>query len=124
MSPHLPPPHRVRPTFHYHGREDDSVAPASDTVSQLIIVGQIVCQHFEAADLLQLLSSRHHHGAKGEIKRYECLGLQYLAPKIRIYCDGFPAHCERARISKAVEAVDQSYFGIFQRGSYVREKIR
>jgi hypothetical protein len=77
-------------------------------MAELVIVSQAIGQGFEAANMPELLASGGHDSSQRKIERLQSLGLQNLAPEIRIDGDGFPLHRECRGIGKTIETIHET----------------
>jgi len=108
MFPNVAPTHRLRPALDWDRREGYLVAFSCDAISELVIVGEAVCERGEAADFGELFLSNGHDCSEGKIDRFEALGLEHLAPEIGINGDGFPLHGKGGWVREEVETVDEA----------------
>ncbi len=124
MRPDLAPVHRRRQAIHDDGTKGDALAGDShDAVAELKIIGEIICERFEAADFFKLRAAGDHDGAESEVERLEACALQDLTPEIGVDGDGLPMHRERRGIGEAIKTIHEPDFGIAQRSRDVQQKI-
>src|SRR5277367_2503967 len=67
----------------WESAEFDAMAARGDAIAQFVIVGEMVHQRFEAADLGQMLFGGGHGGAESEINRSEQPRHQHARSKVR-----------------------------------------
>jgi hypothetical protein len=72
---------------------------------ELVVVGQVVHERGESADLPQGLTPHRHHGAKREAQPAQTPRLQDAAPEIGVHRQGLPAHRRRCRPVQLVEGI-------------------
>ena len=124
MRPDFAPALRPLAALDDHGAQLDAVAALGDLVAELVVVGEVVHERAEAADLIELLPARRHHRAEGEVQRLERAGLEHLAPEVRVHGHGLPLHRERGRVREGVEAVHEASLRVAEGLEDLGEEVR
>src|SRR5271154_1264566 len=88
--------------------ELDAMAARGNAIAQLVIVGKMVHQRFEAADFSEALLSSGHGGAQREIHRSEQPRNQNSRGKVRAVANRLEICSERAVRHAAIEASDRA----------------